>query len=416
MSAAAGGTPDGVVRETERAALANLTAVLQVCAAGALRCSDKTRRPSAATVATVAAALVDGDFYADQAIAAFAWPLLVQAGGLAELSGGRLRLTARGHRALGRPPAEVARQLWQAWITRGLIDELSRVEHIKGQRTTNTLTAVKTRRQAVADTLTLLPPDQWITVDDLFRRMRQTEPRLRIARTERALWKLYIADPQYGSLGYDGFADWPGRYALAVIFEYAAPLGLVDINYDSPDGARDDFRDNWGTDDLAWLSRYDGLRAIRLTPLGRYALDLAPEYQPTAPDRQATAGTTLKVLANRDIVSTRTLTPADQALNAFAKRTADRVWTLSPTSLLAAIDAGHSLEGLTRFPTDRASHELPDAVTTLIADTTARAGQIRDTGVVRLIECADHALAVLIASHPDLRGRCQHVGDRHIAA
>ena len=31
-----------------------------------------------------------GDFYPDEAIAAFAWPLLMQAGGLAELEGARL--------------------------------------------------------------------------------------------------------------------------------------------------------------------------------------------------------------------------------------------------------------------------------------------------------------------------------------
>ena len=57
-----------------------------------------------------------------------------------------------------------------------------------------------------------------------------------------ALWKLYLVDPQYGSLGYSGYADWPileGRYTLAVLFEYAATLGLIDIEYTDPVGARD---------------------------------------------------------------------------------------------------------------------------------------------------------------------------------
>jgi len=66
------------VRLTERAALANVGTVLELCAAGALRCSEKTSRPTAATVRTVDAHLVHGDFYADEPIAAIAWPLLVQ--------------------------------------------------------------------------------------------------------------------------------------------------------------------------------------------------------------------------------------------------------------------------------------------------------------------------------------------------
>ena len=66
-----------------------------------------------------------------------------------------------------------------------------------------------------------------------------------------SMWELYMADPQYGSLGYDGYHPWErveGRYMLAVLFEYAATLGLLDLEYVRPAGARDDFRDNWGAD------------------------------------------------------------------------------------------------------------------------------------------------------------------------
>src|SRR4051794_27768951 len=72
------GTPS-TVRCTEPEALRNVAAVLQLCQAGRLRCSATTRRPSAATVTAVREVLVAGDFYPDEAIAAFAWPLLLQA-------------------------------------------------------------------------------------------------------------------------------------------------------------------------------------------------------------------------------------------------------------------------------------------------------------------------------------------------
>ncbi|MET7972708.1 hypothetical protein ABZW44_06400 [Streptomyces mirabilis] len=71
----------------------------------------------------------------------------------------------------------------------------------------------------------------------------------------------------YDSLGYDGFHDWPllqDRYTLAVLFEYAATLGLIGIEYVPPVGAREDYRDNWGGDDLDQLSCYDGLLALCL--------------------------------------------------------------------------------------------------------------------------------------------------------
>ncbi|MEW2444499.1 hypothetical protein [Micromonospora marina] len=84
------------VRPTAAQARANLHGVLQLVAAGRLRCSETTRRPAAATVAAVAEVLDGGDFYPDEPIAAFAWPLLVQAGGLAELAAGRFQLTDRG--------------------------------------------------------------------------------------------------------------------------------------------------------------------------------------------------------------------------------------------------------------------------------------------------------------------------------
>jgi hypothetical protein len=151
-----------VVRATEGEALANVRAVLQLCATGKLRCSEKTRVPGAATVAVVSQALVGGDFYPAEPISAFAWPLLVQAGGLAELAGGRLRLTARGRAALTGPPAGTIAALWKRWVSNGVIEEFSRVEAIKGQRTVNALSAVKPRRQVVARALAACPPAEWV--------------------------------------------------------------------------------------------------------------------------------------------------------------------------------------------------------------------------------------------------------------
>jgi hypothetical protein len=403
------------IRHTEHEALGNLTGVLQLCSAGKLRCSERTRRPSAATTRTVGEALVAGDFYPDEAIAAFAWPLLLQAGGLARLEGPRLTLTPKGRKAMGQPGHEVVRGLWERWPRHAPIDEFSRVEQIKGQKAAAALSAAGPRRAAAAASLSLCPPGEWIGVDDLFVAMRSAGLSPTVARSERGLWKLYLGDPEYGSLGYDGFHDWPiveGRFTLAVLFEYAATLGLLDVEYVAPAHARDDFRHLWGADWIDALSRYDGLRAVRLTPLGAYAAGLSDAYVPGAsdgPDR------TLQVLANHDIVATAELAPTDRfVLDTFAARTNDRVWTVSTASLLAAVDGGRLPDEFSSFLDERAVHAVPATVRSLLADVEARAGQVRDLGARRVLECADAAVATLLTRDRSMRGLCTRVGERHL--
>jgi len=412
------GTADdeaSTIRSTELEALANVAAVLQLCAAGKLRCSEKTSRPSAATVRVVAESLAAGDFYPDDAIASFAWPLLLQAGGLARLEAGKLALTPKGRKALGLPPAEVIRGLWERWPRHAPIDEFSRVEQIKGQRSSAALSATGPRRQIVAAALALCPPDEWIAVDELFSQMRNADLNPTVARSERGLWRLYLDDAQYGSLGYDGYHDWPileGRYTLAVLFEYAATLGLLDVEYVDPVGARDDYCHMWGADWVDALSRYDGLQAVRLTGLGQYAVGLNESY---TPPESAASSRGLEVLANFDIVDTTELPAADRlVLDAYATHTSDRVWTLSAASLLAAVDRGRTPAHLLTFLAERAAHELPDTVRTLLDDVAGRAGQVRDLGMRRIVECADPHVATLIARDRALRTQCTLIGDRHL--
>jgi len=266
-----------MLRCTAPDALSNLVAVLELSADHQMRCSAATRRPLAATVRLVEDVLVAGDYYDGddggraEPIAAFAWPLLLQAGGLAQLAGTRLELTARGRAALARPSYQVLGALWKRWLTSVSHDELARVEAIKGQRRPSTLTSVRTRRAAVAAGLGAAEPGVWTDVD-LLLGILATQPRpLVVARSLMALWRLYLTDSYYGSLGHAGPAAWDvleGRYALCVLFEYAATLGVIDVTYTDPRGARGDYRGLWGADEYPCLSRYDGLVAVRVNELG----------------------------------------------------------------------------------------------------------------------------------------------------
>ncbi len=271
-----------LVRCTAPDALSNLVAVLELTADGQMRCSAATRRPFTATVRLVEDALVAGDYYdgADlkaahrdggEPIAAFGWPMLLQAGGLARLAGTGLELTPRGEAVLARPSYHALGELWDRWLRSVSHDELSRIEAIRGQHRAGTLTSAVRRRAAVADALAALEPGIWIDVGALFAILQAPPAPLAVARSPLARWRLYLVDSYYGSLGPVGWKAWnvlEGRYALCVLFEYAATLGVIDVAYTGPRGARDDYRELWGADRYDSLSRYDGLAAVRVNDLG----------------------------------------------------------------------------------------------------------------------------------------------------
>ncbi len=270
------GTVAAQVRCTAPDALSNLIATLELIADGQVRYSAATKRPLTTTVARVEDELVAGDYYAEgEPIAAYAWPLLTQAGGLARLNGTDLELTARGLDALAKPGYETLGALWARWQRNVSFDEFARIDAIKGQRRQGTLISAAKRRAAVVAALAALEPGAWADIELIWQILQTDEAPLSLTRNALALWRLYIGDPYHGSLGHAGAKSWDiveGRYALCVLFEYAATAGLVDVTYDDPRGARDDYKYLHGTDDLPYLSRYDGLLAVRVNKLGQALL------------------------------------------------------------------------------------------------------------------------------------------------
>jgi Helicase conserved C-terminal domain len=90
------------------------------------------------------------------------------------------------------------------------------------------------------------------------------------------------------------------------------------------------------------------------------------------------------------------------------------VWTISTTSLLTAVDAGRAPGELRGFLDERAVHAVPATIHTLLTDVEARAGQVRDLGTRRILECADPSVAALLTQDRSLRGLCTRLGERHL--
>jgi hypothetical protein len=412
-------------RDTERAAQQDLHTVLRLVDKGRIAVSEKTGHASTAAVAEIGSLLRDGDFYAltpkqntgDQAIGpikAYAWPLLVQAAKLAERHDKKLALTKAGRQALGTPAADTLRLIWQRWLKTKLLDEFHRVDAIKGQhgKGKRAMTAVEGRRAGINTALHHCPVGRWVKADDFFRFMVAAGHDFEVTREP---WDLYIANPHDGSLGYEGFHDWEllqGRYALCLLFEYAATLGLIDVAYVAPAGVRRDFRSLWGTDDLAFLSRYDGLLYFRLNPLGAYCLGLAEAYTPSAVPTRAG----LTVLPSLQInVSEEALAP-DEALllGAYAEQETDTVWRLNREKALAAVESGHQIAELRAFLQARDAQPLPETVESFLLTTERRARALVNTGTALLIACAEAEVAARVANHELLKKWCLRAGERQL--
>lgn len=411
-------------RDMEHAAQQDLLAVLRLVDRGSVAVSAKTRQATAAAVRRIAAVLTGGDFF-DPApkkqhsweqtvgpIRAFAWPLLLQTARLAEVHGSKLALTKAGRAALGKPPAETLELLWDRWLGSTSFDELRRVEAIKGQRGrgARALTAARHRRDSIVEALEHCPLDRWVSCDELARFMQAADLEFCITRNP---WTLYVGEARYGSLGYAGYHDWSflqGRYLLCFLFEYAATLGVLDVAYTDPRNARLDFTRLDAMDEMDFLSRYDGLRYFRLTPLGAWCLGRAESYQPRPP----AAGASISVFPDLRLQVQGGDLTQDEALllETYARQEAKDVWRLDHDKTLTVLESGARVDELREFLTTRDEQPLPETVEGFLDTTVRRSQALVTQGTALLIECADAALAEQLATHEQTAKLCRRTGER----
>lgn len=415
-----------VQQNTEQAALEDVMAVLQLVGMGKVGVGAKTGKISQVGADAIRRVLSHGDYYPEGAdpgdsfdvqlgplgIRPFAWTLLLQAGNLAQAAGSKLELTRTGRAALNRAPQETLSILWERWLKNKLLHELNRVEVIKGQKSAkHPLYAAEPGRRQIALALSELEEGKWVRTDDFFDFLIAGGHKFDVVRND---WVLYISDPQYGSLGYShvGWEHTNGRFARAFLLEYAATLGLIDLALVPPWGAVQDIGDLWGADNLSCLSRYDGLWALRLNSLGAWILGQKKSYSPSFHDQPS-----LQVLPNLEIAMMSSAIPSSDALflDRISEKVSERVWRLSFSKLLQAVEEGVDIHRVIAFIEERSRGGLPQPVRGFFDDVISRTGKIRDRGEARLIECADAPLAQLIANDSYLRNLCFLAGDRYLA-
>ncbi|WP_244100194.1 hypothetical protein [Burkholderia anthina] len=410
------------VRRTELDALVDLPVLLRLADQGKIQTSEKTLLPGSVTLRLLTEYLANGDFYRPAGgnpdpgtgpFKAFSWPLLLQAAGLVQRNGSKLALSIAGRTALASAPAIVLRAIWSKWLKTNLFDEFSRIDVIKGQKSKGrAMTAVAPRRTAIIDVLRDCPIGAWVGVDDLSRFMEATGRTFEVANDP---WSLYICEPQYGNLGHDGYHDWSilqFRYLLCVLFEYAAALGVVDVAYIEPAGVRDDYRGMWGTDDLEYLSRYDGLMYFRISSLGAYCLGLSDEYvpPPVVPSVKLAVLPSLQV----NVVDGRLSIDETLALATWAEELTENRWRLDRQRAVGAIEKGLDIGELRLFLEAREDQPLPETVESFLKAAEQQGKALKVLGTALLIDCENEKIASMVAEAKEARGLCLRAGERQL--
>lgn len=416
--------PELTIRETSEEALQDLFALLRLAEQGQVKATAKTGMPTATAGKVMLNALSGGDFYPPELahppnkpsweaeigpIKPVGWIRLLQVSGYLTGPGKTSALTRAGLKALTRPGHEVLRELWEKWLGNKTFDEFQRVDQIKGQKTKGTMTPAILRRDAVVGALEQCPAGKWIETSAFSSFMIADGYDFEITRRPH---KLYLGDAHYGNFGYDGYGRWDVlqlRYLLALLFEYAAPLGLIDLAYVPPKNALPGFREQWGTDDLSWLSRYDGLRAFRITRLGAWCLGLTPTFTPPrslSPLRfDVTEDLSIHLLSP-------SIPPADSLfLATWTKSVHPGQWKLDSALARDAIERGHSEEELRTFLHKHSDSPLPTAVEEMIASAREDSRALQSLGAASLFQCRDVETAEQILESKSLQKLCSRCSE-----
>ena len=400
-----------------------LCSVLQLVRSGKLSVTDKSLRPTEATTRLIAQSLVAPDYDVEDpqavsrshrdetagSIRAHAWGVVIQQCGWAKSRRGTLALTESGQRLLrGWTPDEFKEGI-DGLYDDNQFDEFNRVNHIRGQsgRGKRCLTDPPERRQAILESMAQWPVNRWIEFGEAWRFLLASGNSYLV--TSEAV-TLFFEEQQYGHLG--GQERVLSRVYLRVfLMETLATLGIIDIAYSHPHHLWPDFDGDWGTDELSFCSRYDGLLYVRLNALGAYCLNVTPDYQST-PARVAVPW---EVLGNGEIIPSEDLLPPDtHRLNAWAVHDSGGAWWLDAGRVLDYVASGGSIADISRFLEEKCLNAIPETLEGWLSGIAAKASAVRGIEQALLIEVCDTATAAAITGDSDAGMLCRHSGGQHL--
>lgn len=394
--------------ERERLALSEFHSMLIMLQDKQLKVSEKTGAASGATLKKVAKSVHEyyetpscEDAKGMEHIVSYGWMKLLGNSQYSKRSG----TTLLAAKKTDNNPADTIKGIWQKWVSNRVHDEFRRIDRIKGQngKGKRFFTDVVERRAAILSALSSCEENAWIAFDDFSRFMVITGANLEITSEPRYL---YIYDPQYGEF-YDGTWDYlEARYLRCFLVEYAATLGLVDVVM-APPNSDDAYVDDFGG--MECLSRYDGLRFFRVTPLGRYVLGLTETYQSTESELSET---TLSIHRQGRIVFDNQPAPWEERfLSLYADHDKGSTWKLSRQKIMETQQIGGSIEELKDFLLARDNQPfLPEDLEKLFKQASENLDGVKIKEEALIITCKNQEIAELIANDKVLSKWCQRLG------
>lgn len=195
--------------------------------------------------------------------------------------------------------------------------------------------------------------------------------------------------------------------------ESIGTLGLVDLAYVFPHYLKPDFREDWGMDEDAFTSRYDGVLYVRLNALGSYCLGFTDDFEVQPVGNRGL----FRVLPNHEIVLSGNGPPSPNTthfLSCMAVRTSDLVWKIDSAVVLDYLESGRSFQVITDFLHANAIDGAPPQVIAFLEDIERKAIVCRKSEEALLIELVDTQTAARIAHDPLTAKYCRPVGDQAV--
>ncbi|MDX1524380.1 MAG: hypothetical protein R3264_22310, partial [Anaerolineae bacterium] len=221
---------------------------------------------------------------------------------------------------------------------------------------------------------------------------------------------LYVGYREYGGLYGDNY--WmitKGLYINALIMEYLAVIGALDIVYIEPElGEFYQYLDYY---DYDTDSHYDGLKYFRINALGAFLMGQAGVYTPATVEQPPLFSIGADHLVT--LTAPAQMTPNDQHfLEQLAARDKKGGYRLDTGQLLTALEAGADLAHLTEFLTTCHDGPLPGSVQDWLAQVEQNTQAFKLSGSALLIEAKTAELAAMAAADPTLKKLCQRLGQK----
>ncbi|AMO58435.1 hypothetical protein GZ77_19050 [Endozoicomonas montiporae] len=405
--------PDGYqVFEREQVAQSEFHSLLMLLQNKQIKVSDKTGVASLATLKKVTKEV--HEYYDDEScreakgmqyIASFGWLRMM----------GNSKFTKQSKATLVQAKktsshfSENIKDIWDQWVSNRKFDEFNRINNIKGQtgKGKRYFTDVVNRREDIIGYLKDCPQGKWINFSDFSKYLFLTGSELEITTESHYL---YIYNSDWGEFYNAAWDQLEALYLRCFLVEYAATLGLVDVVMAAPN-EEGVYYDDFG--DMECLSRYDGLRFFRLTPLGSYVLGLTDSYESKSPERKATS---LSIHRQGRIVFDSKPEPWEQQfLSLYAGKSKETDWKLSRKKIMEATQVGGSVEELKTFLIDRESQPfLPEDCEGLLKQAEANREGVKLQSHALIMTCKSKEIVDLIMNDKVLSKWCQCLGKLQI--